>query len=210
MNEVYWKLAGTVLGTIGAIIPFWKKVVKPYMRRKKLKKEQRIAFEARILQMPDMVDAIYKQLFPNGGGSLFDMINNLKLSFMTLQEQLNDMEIEQKIRLGIQKVSFGKSNPAGEVVYVSPVLCKIFDREPRDLLRYGWKSFIVKSDFDRIEEAWESHIEESRLFDQDFTIIDSENKHVDIHFTAYPILDKFDGRYKGSYITVLKNGTTTT
>lgn len=216
--ELVIKIVGSAAGSIAAIWGLIIKIVKPMYKSYKLRKQKKLEqkkMEAK--QYSNLIEALGKlsydvrqvkdKVFPNGGSSIFDGITRLERGMLELNTKVDSLEDTQKISLNMQKVAFWISEKEGLFNYVSPALCRLLHRTESELLNNNWISCLIKTDTDRISQAWVDAIEEKRTFDEVYAFIDGNNpgRVITVHGLAFHKIDKITGKYIGSYGTITES-----
>jgi PAS domain-containing protein len=150
--EFLTKLIAAATAVIVAFRYIYTKYFKPFCLNRKKNKRLIIEQAQIISEMPEKVALILKQLYPNGGGSVIDKLDDMKKQIGTIELKLDNFEDQQKFILNMQGVAFWLSGDIGECVYVSPSTCKLLQRSESELLRFEWVSCLCKNDIKRISE----------------------------------------------------------
>lgn len=179
------------------------KIILPMFRNWKEKKAKAEADAARQLETFERVSQIYKQLHPNGGGSMADKLNALTVDVNNIKESLIKMDAKQKFALNIQNVAYMYADSNGEINYVSPATVKLLNRSESELAGKGWISCVENTDAVRVHSEWRKCIEEKRTFDEYINF--KEGKLV--HCMAFHSHNRETGKYLGSYATFEIDGT---
>jgi PAS domain-containing protein len=210
--ETIGQVVGVLTGITGAIWGFYTKVYKPYKEKKDKKiadaKAKKMLETQQYNNMVEMlsqlavdVKLVKGKIFPNGGTSIFDGIGRLEKNVERISEKIDSLEDTQRIVLNMQKVAFWTSDKEGAFTYVSPALCRFLNRVESELLGNNWISCLVKTDTERISNAWYDSIEDMRTFDEIFSFSNNDQRDIKVHALAFHKLNK-KGEYIGTYGTV--------
>lgn len=153
----------------------WKKVIKPYLDKRKKEKQKYF----------DMVEAIHAELKFNGGSSIKDAVLRLERGQSEILYKLADIEESQKLALNINGTAFWYSNVAGECEYVSPGLENLIHRGSSEMLGNMWVSWIIPEDKERIFEAWQFSVENKTVFDEQYTYKRADGLHQKVWGLAF-------------------------
>lgn len=151
-------------GTIGTAA--YVKAIKPMRLKMKNKKAE----------LYNMVNSIHKELKFNGGGSIKDVIWQLKETNTKILARIVQLEESQKIALNLQGQAFWLSNEEGLTTYASPTLCKILGHGESDLIGNNWVSWIIPEDRERVFDSWNFSVENGTVFDEQYVIKRSDGK----------------------------------
>ena len=208
------KIIGSIVTIAGGLIGLGKLVKYLWLQYNKKKQAKLEKQKIEALQYSTLIDALGKlsidvkqvkdKVFPNGGSSIFDGITRLEKNVAEINSKIDSLEDTQKISLNMQKVAFWISEKDGLFDYVSPALCRLLKRTESELLGNNWISCLIKTDVDRIGDAWEAAIQEKRTFDEIFAFIDGNEPSdtIRVHGLAFHKIDKTNSNYLGSYGTL--------
>lgn len=171
----------------------YKYGIAPYLRRKKEKKESASKITAdfyerlenKINSLSADTQSVKKQVFFNGGSSVMDAIHSVKESVARIEDTIISLEDGQRMMLNIQKVAFWYSDKDGEMIYASPVLCKLIGHSESEIMGNNWMGVIDSVDRDRIIKAWETSMELVIPFDEIYNIRMSDGHLIKVHALAF-------------------------
>jgi PAS domain S-box-containing protein len=156
----------------------------------------------------DKLNIIFKQFYNNGGSTLMDKVDklvngqtNLEQRFDGLEERFDLFEERQKFSLNSQNVAFWYSDKQGEVIYVSPALCKLIKRTESEVMGSAWISNLLHEDRNRISECWFESVQDKRVFDEIYTY-QSDGQLIKVHGLAFHMRNKKTSEVMGSYGTL--------
>lgn len=199
----------SAMSIIASTWALWKKIIKPAILKRKIIIENREENSKRMQDALLKLDRVLKEVLPNGGSSLRDSINRVEKNINKIESNINDindkvdnLEDTHRIALNMQQIAFWITGKQGEITYASPSMCKLVKRVESEMLGNGWVSCISHEDTRRISEAWETSIEENRIFDEIYTFTSGESS-IKVHGIAFHKKNN-KGEYIGSYGTLTK------
>ena len=144
---------------MGSLVAFWVKVAKPYLNKRKDKKNELYV----------MINNIHNELKTNGGSSVKDAILRLETGQHKIIARLDGIDESQKISLNLQGTAFWISDEDGGCSYASPGLCKITGHSESDILGNKWIGWVIPAERERLFEAWLFSVENRTVFDEIYT-----------------------------------------
>lgn len=153
------------------------------------------------------VTDISKQLKPNGGTSIFDVIKHANAvserNNQAIQNLATDITRIRAFQWAFAEALTDKpvfeANDKGECVRVNGSYAKLAERNSPELLGSGWENFIFSSDRQRVFEEWTDAIQRRRIFESSYRVQSRSGRVYDIKCTAIPIFDD-DGRKVTAYV----------
>lgn len=139
---------------------------------------------AAIGDLQDTVSKIHKEVTPNGGGSLRDVVNRTE---MALTVFINSSRAQWD---GMGMFGIFEALPDGEFSYVNGVLQKWTNRSERDFMGYGWVNSVAASDRERVRQEWESCTEDIREFSMEFRMRRADGTEFQVLWTASPVTNR--------------------
>ncbi len=168
---------------------------------------------SRISNLEKMHAEIQKELKPNGGTSIKDVINVLATKMdtvvdntMFLTNQANRMEARQQSLLNTVEIPKFETDPSGDCIFVNKAYLNLIGRPFDEIQGKGWVNVIHPDDRIRVQVEWKNAIVDNRNFDMEFRIIDRDRQVYRVYCEATPISGASNG-YSGSYERVEKLGT---
>ena len=142
---------------------------------------------------------IAKQLKPNGGTSIFDMIrdaykksdeNNKSLKILT--DSVAKMRAYQRAftETVTDKPVF-ETDEKGACVYVNMPYTKLAERNSPELLGNGWEIFVHYSDRARVFEEWHDAVVRKHIFESAYKVQSKSGKVYSVKVIAIPVIDDF-------------------
>lgn len=172
--------AGAASTAIVAVWQAWVKIVKPWQRKLKHKKQEYY----------NKLDEIHKELKFNGGGSVKDVVYGLQESVRGIGDRLDGIEENQKLGMNLQNISYWISDKSGNFTYASPALCKVMGRSESEILQKSWMAWIHPEDKERVVDAWAFSVENTSAFDEIFSIRRPGGEFVEVWAVAFPKASK--------------------
>ena len=161
-------IAGGGLATaILAMWGLWSKILKPWFKESRDKREKLEKAVNHIEKMAEKLSIVSKELQTNGGGSIKDQIKQIA----------NDVKIIRIERDGtfyLSKDPMFKTDDKGHYIAVNTSLCQLIGVTEGELLGLGWLNYISLEDRDRVWEEWENIIESGKEIFTYFTIKNPE------------------------------------
>lgn len=116
------------------------------------------------------IDEIKKQVFPNGGNSLYDKVLDIKFG--------------QRVTWEALKVAMWESDKNGKVIYVTPGLCHLIGCNTEDVLNNSWINRVVYDDRERVFKSWQFSIINASEFNETYTYAKDDGNLQTITATA--------------------------
>jgi PAS domain S-box-containing protein len=167
-------IAGAVVSVLGAIKYIWKPLKGKYKKA--------VAFY-------DTCSYLSKEVKPNGGSSMKDSVDGLKLSI--------DAVLATVVRLDQRQISFAhqsdkgifESDLNGDCIFVNRAYCRITGRSPDEAFGKGWKAFIAPEDREAVVDEWYDCVKERRDFIMTYSYIRPDLTRVKVNCHAYVLRD---------------------
>lgn len=180
INLTIQEYIGIVAAIIAALLPVWrwfaKHILKPFINLLKSHED-----------LIQSVDTIKKEVTPNGGGSLKDVVNYLKSTCDNIEKR--QLVIEQRSRYSLQyhdEVLF-ETDKKGNLVWANERFLNFVHRSISELEGYDWITIIIERDRSKFLNELESCISMCRKFEFFTFSLDMEY----VKFTGVPY--KIDG-----------------
>ena len=159
--------AGGLATAILAMWGLWTKILKPWFKESRDKREKLEKAVTHIEKMAEKLSIVSKELQTNGGESIKDQIkqidNNVKI-----------IRIERDATFYLSKDPMFKTDDKGYYVAVNTSLCQLIGVTEGELLGLGWLNYISLEDRDRVWEEWENIIESGKEISTYYTIKNPE------------------------------------
>jgi len=162
-------IAGGGLATaILAMWGLWSKIIKPWFKQSRDKREKLEKAVNYIEKMAEKLSIVSKELQTNGGGSIKDQIKQIA-------NDVKIIRIERDATFYLSKDPMFKTDDKGHYVAVNTSLCQLIGVTEGELLGLGWLNYISLEDKDRVGEEWENIIESGKEISTFFTIKNPES-----------------------------------
>ena len=151
-------IAGGGLATaILAMWGLWSKIIKPWFKESRDKREKLARAISHIEKMSEKLTHVSKELQPNGGGSIKDQIKQIA-------NDVKIIRIERDATFYLSKEPMFKTDDKGYYTSVNTSLCNLVGVNEQELLGLGWLNYVSLEDRDRVWEEWENIIESGKEF----------------------------------------------
>lgn len=182
--EAIW---GTVIGGLTFLFAVaWPKVVKPYLKKRKDEKNEKIEDRKKL-------NYLVSEMTVDTNGSMKTAVMALKTGQDDLRSEqrviinrLDDIEENQNLAMNLQGIRFWVSNEAGEWTYVSNELCKFVGRAESELFGKSWTIIVSHEERDRIIAAAKFSSENKAGFDEIFNVRKPDGTHIKVWAVALP------------------------
>lgn len=162
-------IAGGGLATaILAMWGLWSKIIKPWFKEYRDKREKLEKAVSHIEKMAEKLSIVFKELQTNGGGSIKDQIKQIA-------NDVKIIRIERDATFYLSKNPIFKTDDKGYFIAVNTSLCQLIGVTEGELLGLGWLNYISLEDRDRVWEEWENIIESGKEISTFFTIKNPES-----------------------------------
>lgn len=178
---------------LGAIVAFVKKIVIPVWKFFKEYHDHK----ALLIKGNENIDAILKELRPNGGSSLKDQISRIENNIELLDIKVASVALATN-------VGYWKSDSRGHVVEVGRSLCIILGRTESEIIGNNWINIVHPEDRDRVKEEWDSSVADSRNFELVYRMVKSDGSIQKVKGVAYAIVKNYN--LIGYFGTLIKEG----
>lgn len=160
------------MGTLGKVVTlggvaygFWQYVVRPCKKFVSSVNETTTKLSR---SLPTLL-GIAEQFRPNGGNSLYDIINDIRD-----KSALNTQGYRSIFHC--MDVAFFEADIAGGYTFVSKRWCEITGMYPEQARGDGWINAIEADLRDNVMIAWKHAVTDKREFDLELRVIHSENR----------------------------------
>lgn len=142
-------------------------------------------FKGHIKQMtelPAKVDKIVKEVSPNSGTSMKDVVNRIEFR-QILQEQKAHAYVSHS------PVAFYETDLEGNCTWANKAYLRLLERSEDEIVGKGWISAIHQEDKADVITVWESAIADKREYSFDYRMVSSSGKVIPLHGEAFPLRD---------------------
>lgn len=146
---------GGLATAILAMWGIWSKILKPWFKESRDKREKLARAISHIEKMSEKLNHVSKELQPNGGGSIKDQIKQIA-------NDVKIIRIEKDATFYLSKEPSFKSDGKGYYTSINYALSQLVGVSESELLGLGWLNYVALEDKDRIWEEWENIIESGK------------------------------------------------
>lgn len=173
------KIAGYVAAILSFSYGFWKWVARPIYKH-----------FAQVSALRCMVETIYEEVTPNGGGSIKDAVRRIESQSGDIEAKLVSLQHIHDAYREDDPIGIFECTTEGENLHVNRTYARWLGVSKTDLLRFGWVNFIPEADRLNYKDHWSAAFLEGRELEFEISL-ESINKEL-IHCSvwAYPIADK--------------------
>lgn len=178
--------AGGLATAVLAMWGLWTKILKPWFKKSREKRENLSKAIAHIDTIALNLQEVSKELKPNGGGSIKDQIKQIAIDVKTLC-------VERDATFLLSKEPMFKNDEHGYCILANNALCQLYGVSQEQLLGLGWLNYIIEEDKERIKEEWFNVIETGTEIASYYTIINQvTDEEVPVKYRA--IINKHNGK----------------
>jgi PAS domain S-box-containing protein len=185
---VNWDLTYTMLGIIatsGTIIAALWKGKRPALRALETARSI-INLPSDVAEGRKEIEAVStivkKELTPNGGGSMRDIVNRMETRFSAGDARLRAV-------LSQMEVAIWESDEMGNCTYVSRAMCRLTGYTDDESIGRGWISTIDPSDRARVVAEWSECVRDARDFKMAYAFMRPSGERVDVLAEATVLRD---------------------
>lgn len=172
LDTTVWATIGTIgSATVAGVTWFVRTIAIPILSR--LKKMDAYC---------DKLDVVYKELTPNGGGSLKDQVT----STCRVVEVL---AAKHRIQLELDKRAAFETDEQGIYRWVNKSYCRATGYTTEEIEQNGWKSLIHPDDRARVTNEWNQAVSDKRDYHQSYRLVCQDDKVLNVIVEASPLLD---------------------
>lgn len=147
--------AGGLATAILAIWGIWAKILKPWFKESREKRETFFKAIGHIEGISEKLEKVSQELQPNGGGSIKDQIKQIA-------NDIKIIRVERDATFYLSKEPSFKSDGKGYYTSINYALSQLVGVSESELLGLGWLNYVALEDKDRIWEEWENIIESGK------------------------------------------------
>jgi len=168
------------LETIVAILTITGILIKAgYFIFKWLKKQYQ-----NITTVHQQIDKIFKEITPNGGGSIKDKINLMSKEITSNTEMTEQIFHRQRWIMENRDEAIFEAQPSGELSWVNKPYTKLTGRDSTSLVGHNWKNTVFEEDRERVIQNWQSSVNDRREFEDEYRIILPAGQIITVHSSA--------------------------
>lgn len=147
--------AGGLATAILAIWGIWAKILKPWFKESRERRETLFKAIGHIEGISEKLEKVSQELQPNGGGSIKDQIKQIA-------NDIKIIRVERDATFYLSKEPSFKSDGKGYYTSINYALSQLVGVSESELLGLGWLNYVALEDKDRIWEEWENIIESGK------------------------------------------------
>jgi PAS domain S-box-containing protein len=140
-----------------------------------------------LTRVHDQVDKIFKEIIPNGGGSIKDKVNFMSKEIITNTKMTEQIFHRQRWMMDHRAEAIFEAQLSGEYFWVNKPYCKLVGRDSSHLLGHNWKNTILEEDRERVVSNWEASVKDERNFEDEYRIIMPDGKIIKVVCSANPV-----------------------
>jgi PAS domain-containing protein len=144
---------------------------------------------AQLSELTQTVQRIERQLMPNGGKSLHDIVHLIRAELGAVQVDLTKVTGVLRISWdSLGSIGLFYANADGLFTYASVALIKWLRRSEAQLRGRGWLSAVVPESRDAVAAEWDSCVADRRDFLMRFAVCDADGAVFEVIATASPVI----------------------
>lgn len=162
----------------------------------------------RLIKLEEVNVEIKKELTPNGGSSMKDVITKLAESMerveertLSMTEQVSRMEARQQSILNSVDVPVFETDMNGKCTFANKPYLKLIGRTFDEIKGNGWINSIHPDDRTTVREQWDAAVKDTRNFEMTYRILGGDKFVYEVFCEASPIEGLANG-YSGHFETV--------
>ncbi len=159
--------AGGLATAILAMWGLWTKILKPWFKELREKRETLFKAIGHIEDISEKLEKVSKELQPNGGGSIKDQVKQIA-------NDVRIIRVERDATFHLSKEPMFKTDEKGYYVSCNSAFCSLMGVPEQEILGLGWLNFIVTEDKERVWEEWENIMESGKEISTYYTIKNPE------------------------------------
>jgi PAS domain S-box-containing protein len=137
-----------------------------------------------VMRVHGQVDLIFKELTPNGGGSIKDKVNLMAKEITANTQMTEQIFYRQRWMMDHRQEAIFEAQDTGEISWVNKPYCNLTGRDSTDLLGHNWKNTIHEEDRERVVSNWEACIKDARQFEDEYRIIVANGNTIKVFCSA--------------------------
>ena len=137
-----------------------------------------------ITKVHSQVEAIFKEITPNGGGSIKDKINVMSTEITENTKLTQQIFHRQRWIMDRRNEPIFETTQAGEYVWVNYPFAELVGREKEDIIGHNWKNVIHEDDRHRVISNWDSAVKDGRSYEDEYRIITPHGNVVTVRSEA--------------------------
>lgn len=175
---------GALLGLIGAIGVFRKKIKRWYLHWRAGRDTFRVGVVGAMDEMRKQLESIKSQVNPNGGTSLNDKVSQILKHQGEIDAILSDLKQEQRVQRDVLGILYWENDANGRVTYVGANLTEQLNCNPGQILGRSWIGLIDDPDKERVIRGYNLSIENASIFRAQFTFVGCDGQKMQVKAIA--------------------------
>ncbi len=159
--------AGGLATAILAMWGLWTKILKPWFKESRKKRETLFKAIGHIEDISEKLEKVSKELQPNGGGSIKDQVKQIA-------NDVRIIRVERDATFHLSKEPMFKTDEKGYYVSCNSAFCSLMGVPEQEILGLGWLNYIIEEDKERVWEEWENIMESGKEISTYYTIKNPE------------------------------------
>lgn len=155
-----------------------------YRKYKETEAAHRKAFFDELAKQNVVIGEIRSQVFPNGGGSIFDMQKKTTEQISNIVLKLNSLQASNRNTWDILDIASWESDNEGKVTYVSLGFCDLVGANPSEIMGNSWVGRIATWDRDTVVSTWREAVSNG----SEFTLTHSVRKNDGTYQMVTPVV----------------------
>ncbi len=137
----------------------------------------------RIVRVALKIEPLVKELMPNGGTSMKDLVTRIN-------ERM--IQLEMRFQATVLETSHGiiYTDGDGHVTWANWTFCRMVDRDLTELRGSGWIYAIAPKDRNRVMAEWAEAVREKRNYESSHSFINSSDREIPASVVAYCMHDE--------------------
>jgi len=139
--------------------------------------------------IPDQVNALMKEVRPNGGSSLRDAIDRTAAKMDKLSLSVDELSATHYVRW---KMAYGEaswhSDAAGKCTAANHLMCDMVDANESDIIGSNWKNMIHPDEQGRVFSEWNRIVNEGAQFNIQTKYQSTNGDTIPVRLKANPII----------------------
>lgn len=137
-----------------------------------------------ILRVHHQVEVIFKEITPNGGGSIKDKVNVMSKEISTNTQMTEQIFHRQRWMMDHRQEAVFEAQLTGEIAWVNKPYCKLSGRDSNELIGHNWKNTILEEDRERVISNWDSCVKDGRQFEDEYRLVIPDGRIIRVTCSA--------------------------
>jgi len=146
------------------------------------------ALEA-VALLPERVDALIKEVKPNGGSSLRDAIDRTSHDIARLSYSVAELALRGQTRWRMTAGAAGwEADPNGRFARANMELCEMLGVGEIEIVGTNWKNFVHTEDAMRTYSEWDRVVREVSDFNMSTRLVGSDGMTIPVRLKAHAMM----------------------